>query len=125
MTTKPTFSIELEGLNESIEQHVKEAVRVAIQSAFNDPLERKAYFNKGEAAAYIGVSRTILEKLIRKGLPIVTIESKVLISKEEIHGVLKEIQHEQIKSGGNGSLNTAKNTRFLRVDGTRKEWLKC
>ena len=63
-----------------------------VDEVMKNPIERKPYLNKGEAAAYIGISRTSLEKLINRGLPIVTIESKVLISKEEIHNFLKEIQ---------------------------------
>lgn len=89
---KPTISIVLEGLNEVIAQHIKETVSVSIQSAFSDPIERKAYLNKGEAAAYIGGSRATLEKLIHKGLPIVTIESKVLISKKSIDEFMKSIE---------------------------------
>lgn len=81
-----------EEFNASFEAYLKETARNVIQEVMNNPIERKQYLNKGEAAAYIGVSRTILEKLIHKGLPIVTIESKVLISKEEIHNFLKEIQ---------------------------------
>lgn len=81
-----------EEFNASFEAYLKEAARNVIQEVMSNPIERKAFLNKGEAAAYIGVSRTILEKLIRKGLPIVTIESKVLISKDAIHSFLKEIQ---------------------------------
>lgn len=92
MTTKPTFSIELEGLNETIEQHVKESVRAAIQSAFNDPLERKAYYSKGEAAQYLGVSRTILERLINSGLPVVHVQSRTLISRKSIDEFMKTLE---------------------------------
>ena len=92
MTTKPTFSIELEGLNETIEQHVKESVRAAIQSAFNDPIERKAYFSKGEAAQYLSVSRMILERLILSGLPVVQVQGRTLISRNSIDEFMKKLE---------------------------------
>ena len=78
--------------NASFETYLKEAARKVIQEVMNNPIERKPYLNKGEAAAYIGISRTSLEKLIHRGLPIVTIDGRTLISKEEIRNFFKEIQ---------------------------------
>lgn len=78
--------------NASFEAYLKETARKVIQEVMNNPIERKQYLNKSEACSFIGISRASLEKLIHKGLPIVMIESRVLISKEEIRNFLKEIQ---------------------------------
>lgn len=81
-----------EEFNASFEAYLKETARKVIQEVLNNPIERKQYLNKSEACSFIGISRSSLEKLIQKGLKIVMIESRVLISKEEIHNFLQEIQ---------------------------------
>lgn len=63
-----------------------------VDEVMKNPIERKPYLNKGEAAAYIGISRATLEKLIRKGLPIVTVDDRILISKESIKEFMRSIE---------------------------------
>ena len=81
-----------EEFNTSFEAYLKEAARNIIHDVMNNPIERKAYLNKGEACIFIGISRATLEKLIRKGLPIVTVDDRVLISKESIKEFMKSIE---------------------------------
>ena len=78
--------------NASFEAYLKETARNVIQEVMKNPIERKPYLNKGEAAAYIGISRATLEKLIRKGLPIVTVDDRILISKESIKEFMRSIE---------------------------------
>lgn len=78
--------------NASFEAYLKETARNVIQEVMNNPIERKEYLNKSEACSFLGISRASLEKLIHKGLPIVMIESRVLISKESIKEFMRSIE---------------------------------
>ena len=78
--------------NATFEAYLKEAARNVIQEVMSNPIERKAFLNKTETCSFIGISRASLEKLINKGLPIVMIESRVLISKESIKEFMKSIE---------------------------------
>lgn len=49
---------------------------------------QKQYMNKKEAAQYIGVSFNTLQKLERRGLPIIEIEGIKLVKREDIDSFL-------------------------------------
>ncbi|WP_371967213.1 helix-turn-helix domain-containing protein [Limosilactobacillus fermentum] len=44
----------------------------------------KEYFNKSEAAKYIGVSRSTLDRMIQKGLPVCKFEGSYILMKKKI-----------------------------------------
>ena len=79
-------------LLEYMEGPVKEMAREAVNGVIADPLQRKEYFNMKEACKYVGISFVTLQKLEAKGLPIIHIEGKKLISKETLKTFLKSLE---------------------------------
>lgn len=78
--------------NASFEAYLKEAARKVIQEVLQNPIERKQYYSKGEAAQYLGISRAILERLILSGLPVVQVQGRTLISRKSIDDFMKTLE---------------------------------
>lgn len=80
-------------LDEHIAIKVKEGIKKGFEDFFNNPIERKMYLTKKEACIYIGVSFSILQRIIIMGLPTIQIDGKLLISKKSIDDFLKSIEN--------------------------------
>ncbi|PRO64571.1 helix-turn-helix domain-containing protein [Alkalicoccus urumqiensis] len=59
----------------------------AYEQAKNDVGEKR-FLTKKEAASYIGISYNTLQSIIEEGLPLIQINSKNLIDREDIHKFL-------------------------------------
>ena len=79
-------------LDEHIAIKVKEGIKKGFEEFFNNPIERKMYLTKKEACIYLSVSYATLQRLIAQGLPLISIESKILISKTSIDNFMKSIE---------------------------------
>lgn len=80
-------------LDEHIAIKVKEGIKKGFEDFFNDPIQKKMYLTKKEACAYLSVSYASLQKLIAQGLPLISIDSKILISKTSIDNFMQSIQN--------------------------------
>lgn len=81
-----------ETLDEHIAIKVKEGIEKGFEDFFNSPIQKKMYLTKKEACDYLSVSYASLQKLIAQGLPLISIDSKILISKTSIDNFMQSIQ---------------------------------
>lgn len=79
-------------LQYQIENLLRQAAIKVIEEVSSNELHKKDYFNKKEAAAYLGVSYATLQKLILMGLPLITVDAKILISKDSINKFMTDLE---------------------------------
>jgi hypothetical protein len=70
----------------------QDLAKEVVSEVMQNPIERKAYLNKKEAAKYIGCSYQTLQKLILSGMKTIQIDGKCLISKIQIDNFLQSIE---------------------------------
>jgi excisionase family DNA binding protein len=58
------------------------------------------YLTKKELLAYLKVSRTIVEKLMRQGLPHIKLDRRVLFRRSDVDAFLES---RQVRKGGKGA----------------------
>lgn len=79
-------------LQHQIEGLLRQAALKVIEEVSSNELHKKDYFNKKEAAAYLGISYATLQKLILMGLPLITVDAKILISKDSINKFMASLE---------------------------------
>ncbi len=81
-----------ETLADRVASKVEAKLKKDFGELLNDPISRKMYLTKKEACIYLSVSYATLQRLIAQGLPLISIESKILISKSSIDNFMKSIE---------------------------------
>jgi len=52
-------------------------------------MKDKTYFSREEALKYLGISRTLLDRMIREGLPYIMVGRRRLFRKEDIDAYME------------------------------------
>ena len=79
-------------LQHQIENLLRQAAIKVIEEVSSKELHKKDYFNKKEAAEYLGVSYKSLQKLILMGLPTVQVDNMTLIAKDSINKFMTDLE---------------------------------
>lgn len=79
-------------LQHQIEGLLRKAALKVIEEVSSNELQKKDYFNKKEAAEYLGISYKSLQKLILMGLPMVQVDNMTLIAKNSINKFMADLE---------------------------------